>query len=139
LKGRKYFEVTKYESTMVNPTSTVMDLWNKCNGTKTKNGLEYVSEDPKGKKEWRRVMISKLEPEGLARHVQNAVTGLDEEAKNLRRENSFLHDYVQKRAIKLHKAFRVVHDAKEQKRSLQHDAYAKGGKGRGDSIAKEMR
>jgi len=38
---------------MVNPTSRVIDLWMKLSIISGKYGLEYVLEDPKGKKEWR--------------------------------------------------------------------------------------
>jgi len=57
-KLQKLFVEIKYEYWMVNPTSRIIELWSQWNATKTKYGLEYVLEDPKGKKEWRRLMIS---------------------------------------------------------------------------------
>ena len=37
----------------INPRPRVIDLWMKWTMISGKYGLEYVLEDPKGKKEWR--------------------------------------------------------------------------------------
>jgi uncharacterized FAD-dependent dehydrogenase len=66
----------------------------------------YKEQEPTGirlgrsrrKKEWRRLMISKLNPKGLTRNVQDALTALEEQAKELREKDSHFYG-VEKRVI----------------------------------------
>lgn len=101
----KYFKEIKYEENMVNPTSQIIDLWMKRTVVSGKYGLEHFLDEPKGKKEWGRQMISKIKPSGLAVDILNAISGVEEEKKKLREDDTYFSDYVKRRVVELDRRF----------------------------------
>jgi hypothetical protein len=80
-KLEKYLKEIKYEKMVIRHLGYLWMKWIMISG---KYRLEYVLEDRKRKKEWRRQMVSKMKPSGLAFDITNVISKVEEEAKKLR-------------------------------------------------------
>jgi hypothetical protein len=51
----------------------------------------------------------------------NAISGVDEEAKKLREDDTYFYDYVKRKVVELDRAFRLVDEARVQEKFFKQE------------------
>ena len=84
----KYFEEIKYDMTIVNPKSGIMDFMTQWIEISTKYSLEEILQQKQWMKAWREGLVKKLQPPPFRKDVTQTLETFETEAQAVKKNDS---------------------------------------------------
>jgi len=123
------WSLDKYDMSIVNPRSHIMDLITQWTEISTRYNLEEIVQQKKSMRAWREGLVEKLQPAAVREDVTQILERFDFEAEVLKKDDLKFYEYLISTVILHDRASRLYKEARSKSsfasRSKKTDAGAK--------------